>query len=351
MKKNRRQFALTILSVMALHSPLAWGQATDVVCTQCVNRTDVANDSVTSSQIKNGTITKADIAASAITSNRIKQNTLISDDFAAESIKSSRIKDGTITNADIATNGLNGDVIKNGTITDQHLANSTISAAKLAPNAVFNSIIVITSDPLDPLGNCAELTAALASFGSGNTLRTLIKLEAGQYDCSNGGIGGGIVVQPYVVLEGSGQGSTTIFGDTAENDSGVVHMAASSELRFLTVENIRIDNGERHALHVDGLARASYVTLITGDIDGQGDLNEAIECGSNPPTPSIILDNSHIVAEGDSATDSCGGGVYISSTIAADNGMGSGVHKCHASFSGTYQPFDTACGLSAALGL
>ncbi len=117
-------------------------------------------------------------------------------------------------------------------------------------------------------------------------------------------------------------------------------MAANSSIRSLTIENTRVDATERHALHVPFDMRASYVTLISGARGGAGILNEAIECSNNS---SMVLDNALLRAIGDHATESCADGVYISSLIEAENGMGSGNHVCHISFNQFYAPLTNDC--------
>lgn len=343
---NRLFFILGFL-LIATRPGVAWSQATDLDCDKCVNSADVATGAITSNKIRNGTITRADIAADTITGNRIKDGTIKNLDIARDTIKSSRIRDGTITTADIAPNAITSNKIKNGTIIDADIAPGTISGAKLASNAVFNSIIVINSDPADPGGNCAQLTATLDMFDAANTVRTLIKLEPGIYDCSNGGASSNVVMKPFVDIEGSGQGVTTILGDSITDGHGVIRTAANTELRFLTVQNTVTDMGtEPHVLNLPVFARISFVTIISADTGGPA--NEPIDCfNSVEPFPAIVIRNSIVIATGNAATYTCEGGVYISTRIEADNGMGSGTHKCHASFNGAFDALDNSCNLPA----
>jgi hypothetical protein len=324
---------------------IAWAQATDVDCDKCVNTSDLASGSINTKKIKNGTITKADIAADTITSGRIKDGTLVNADLAANTIKSSRIKDGTITNVDIAANTIAGSRIKNGTVTNADLADGTILGSKLASNAVFNSIIVINTDPADPVGNCTELSATLAMFDPANTVRTLIKLEPGIYDCRNGGPGSGLVMKPFVDIEGSGQGITRILGDSIEDAAGVIQTASNTELRFLTLENTNTDvDIFPHVLYVPTFIQLSFVTLISADT-GDG-ANEPIDCSlSIEPFPAVIMNNSIVIATGDEATYSCAGGVYVATEIDSINGMGSGTHICHGSFDESFEALNTNCEL------
>lgn len=56
--------------------------ATDVVCTACINETDIRDQAVTSAKITNGTIAGVDIHVNAITSDKVKNQTLVMADLA-----------------------------------------------------------------------------------------------------------------------------------------------------------------------------------------------------------------------------------------------------------------------------
>ena len=56
--------------------------ATDVVCTACVNETDIKDQAVTSAKITNGTITGTDLHSNAVTSDKVKNQTLVMADLA-----------------------------------------------------------------------------------------------------------------------------------------------------------------------------------------------------------------------------------------------------------------------------
>ena len=56
--------------------------ATNVDCTGCVHVTDLANNSVTSAKIVNGTVASVDIKPSAVTSEKIQNGTIVLADLA-----------------------------------------------------------------------------------------------------------------------------------------------------------------------------------------------------------------------------------------------------------------------------
>jgi len=66
---KRLQVSLVVCSVIALPwlSGTSFAQvATDVVCTQCISSSDLANDSIGSAKIKDGTLASNDLAANAV---------------------------------------------------------------------------------------------------------------------------------------------------------------------------------------------------------------------------------------------------------------------------------------------
>lgn len=293
MKLIDQRFSGLGLLLVIMHSGMAWGQAKDLDCTKCVDSSEIANGAVNGVRIKDGTVQGKDLASGAVTSKEIK--------------------DGTIKNKDI----------KNG----------AIGPNKLRSNAMFQNIIVIRTDPGDPIGNCADLKDALAMIDDANTVETLIKLEPGMYDCSNGGGSSNVVMKPFVDIEGSGQGVTTIYGDASTDLMGVIQTAANTELRFLTVENIILEPSIPHALYVPEFARFSFVTVITG---GTG---EAIDCFTNDSERAFVMQNSVIRALL-GAVFECEDPVFVSTQLDAPQPNA----ICHGSFDGDFNALDNNCG-------
>ena len=120
--------------------------------------------------------------------------------------------------------------------------------------------------PGDDIGSGGALQAALASITTNSATNPwLIKLEPGTYDL---GYGGGVLyMKPYVDIEGSGEGVTTIIksGDGYINE-GTVRVADNSELRRLTVVN-RGGNAYSIAVNFQSTtnARVNHVTAIARD--------------------------------------------------------------------------------------
>ncbi len=245
--------------------------------------------------------------------------------------------DKCVHTSDIAIRAITIDRIKNGAVT----------ADKLAPGAVFNNTIIIRSDLSDPVGNCEKLNTALGQFADNNTDPALIKLEPGVYDCRNGGETS-VVMKPFVDIEGSGQGVTLILGDANEDNKGVVQLAANSELRFLTAENVNADLGT-HALFAPQFGRVSNVTLIAG---GHPQFRETIDCGHvvetgepiNQSVPALVVSQSIVRSADDRAEVFCRGGVVFVSTQ-VDTGANRDRNICHGSFDGAFAALTNDCQL------
>ncbi len=254
--------------------------------------------------------------------------------------------DKCVHTSDIAIGAITTDRIKNGAITNAHISDGTITAEKLTPGAVFNNTIIIRSDLSDPVGNCEKLNAALGQFADTNTEPALIKLEPGVYDCRNGGETN-VIMKSFVDIEGSGQGVTLIQGDADEDNEGVVQLAANSELRFLTAENVNADG--THALFAPQFGRVSNVTLIAG---GHPQFSETIDCGlispgnvaMNQSSPALVVSQSTIRSAVDQAEVFCRGGVVFVATE-LDTVVNRDRNICHGSFDGAFAALTNDCQL------
>ena len=211
MHKSRGHLA-TFASVLALagtlivagqQTALAAPPAEDVVCTGCIDTSDIADSAVTGGKIADGTVGSAEIGDGAV--------------------GSAEIADGAVGSADIA--------------------DWSVTGSKLAEDAVFAHVITVRSDGL-PTDNCDALKAVLGSLiGTSETNRYLVRLDAGVYDCGDTGLEYyppvPVDVPPYVTLQGAGVHATKITAAFASLDgaTGLVRLGAFTELRDLTVEN------------------------------------------------------------------------------------------------------------------
>jgi len=67
-----------------------------------INGSALANSSVTSAKILDGTVANSDLANNAVTSGKIADGTILNSDLANDSVTSSKIQDGQVSSADIA---------------------------------------------------------------------------------------------------------------------------------------------------------------------------------------------------------------------------------------------------------
>lgn len=124
------------------------------------------------------------------------------------------------------------------------------------PAVRFTRTVVVSPVPGDPPASGARLLARLAAITDANSANPyLLKVEPGLYDLGVGTL----AMKPFVDVEGSGEGVTTV--RSGVDTAGTVVGAANSELRRMTVEN-------RGAVHAYALRNAaatfslSHVTCV-----------------------------------------------------------------------------------------
>jgi len=93
---------------------------------------DLANSSVTSVKIADGNVGNADLFDGGVTSAKIADGTIVSGDLADNSVTTSKILDATIVTADLA----------NGTVTSAKIGDGNVTTADLADNSVTTAKIV-----------------------------------------------------------------------------------------------------------------------------------------------------------------------------------------------------------------
>ncbi len=105
---------------------------TDEILDNTIAAIDINTGAVTTDEILDGTILGDDIASSTITTTHILDNTILSADIADGTITSTDIFDGTIAGADIGT----------GVITSTHVLDNTLTANDIGAGAVTTSEIL-----------------------------------------------------------------------------------------------------------------------------------------------------------------------------------------------------------------
>ncbi|TMJ93376.1 MAG: hypothetical protein E6G67_12555 [Actinobacteria bacterium] len=122
---------------------------------------------------------------------------------------------------------------------------------------------ILVSPVGTPSENGAALVnklAAITGASAGNPY--LLKVEPGVYQVSLS-----LQMQPYVDIEGSGQGVTTIegaYGSSNQGGSSVVRLSANAELRDLTVENVGDATNQQFyvAVYLDSAGAARDITAF-----------------------------------------------------------------------------------------
>ena len=132
------------------------------ISAMAVGTAELANDSVTSAKIVDGTIVAGDIANGAVTnlkladdavtSAKILDGTIVSGDIAANTITDANIAENAVGASELADDAVDTAAIADGAVTSAKIAANTITADDIAPNAVGAS----------ELANNAVDTAAIA---------------------------------------------------------------------------------------------------------------------------------------------------------------------------------------------
>ncbi len=144
----------------------------------------------------------------------------------------------------------------------------------------FTHTLIVSPDP-DPVQAgrvLREVVGGIADPSASNPF--LVKIEPGLYDLDKDSL----FMRPYVDIEGSGEGVTTITSSLGTG-SGTVVGTNNSELRFLTVKN----TGEAGQLVVALFSESTSprYTHVTAMASGGND-NEAIHISNGAPVLSYV---------------------------------------------------------------
>jgi hypothetical protein len=97
----------------------------------------------------------------------------------------------------------------------------------------YTHTLIVSPNPTDPVAAGQELIQAVSGIDDPSASNAyLVKVEPGIYDLE----ASSLVMRPFVDVEGSGEGITTITSALGSG-SGTVVAANNSELRYLTVKN------------------------------------------------------------------------------------------------------------------
>lgn len=180
------------------------------------------------------------------------------------------------------------------------------------PAGVAYARTVIVSPVGTATQNGTALLAALAGITTASATNPfLLKIEPGRYD-----LGGSTSLQmkPFVDIEGSGEGITTITGSLDNAFSGVVLAADNTELRLLTVENTGASG--LHVAVFIGNNMAPRLTQMTARAGGTGtSLVLGIRSSGANSKPSL----SRVTATGNGTSGIIGGFDNLGGTSAIEH--------------------------------
>lgn len=146
--------------------------------------------------------------------------------------------------------------------------------------------MVVKPLPNDPVGSGTLLLNALGGITGTAADPWLLKIEPGIYDIGLGTL----VMKPFVDIEGSGEGMTTIRGagnPLLAPEEPTVLGADNAELRFLTVESV----GGTSTLGMQATGTSPRLTHVTVQASGASLYNSALRSynGANPAITDATL--------------------------------------------------------------
>jgi trimeric autotransporter adhesin len=228
------------------------GVTSSMLAANAVTSGKLAANSVTTGKIADGTITDADISATAAIADT-KLNTISTAGKVADSALSSNVvladntqtvtgvktfspSTGTVpfvvdaTKTDVVTN-LNADKIDGQDATAFAVSGHTHDTVY---QKKYSKVTVVAQSGGDYTSALTAMTAIAAWCGTPSaTNPCLLKIMPGVFDIGPSSL----QMQAYVDIEGSGENTTKIKGNTGSLFSGVVKGASNAEVRFLSVEN------------------------------------------------------------------------------------------------------------------
>ena len=226
-------FALAIL-LPVLTATQAQAQATDLVCSECVQASDLAPNAVNNAKIGNGAVNAAKLASNAVTVAKIANNSIAAAKLTSAAVTFAKIGPNAVRTSKIPNAAVTAAKIAPGAVNVTKLADGAITAAKLAPDALFQNTLVVNAAGPSDADNCQALLDTLAGITDNSASNSyLIQLSPGTYDCGTARI----QMKDFVSLAGAGPAATEITGSYSDTDlaTGQIEAASNSELRGLAL--------------------------------------------------------------------------------------------------------------------
>ena len=225
----------------------------------------IADNSVTSAKIVNGTIVAADIADATITTTQIAANTIATGNVADNAIDGTKIASNSILTRHIDDAQITADQLGSGAVTNAKIGADAVTAAKLADDAVVTANIVDANVTTAKIADNAITAAKLSIAGNGTSGQAILSDGDGTFSYGSSGKTTE-EIQDIVGAMFSGNTETNITA-TYQDSDGTLDLVVPNELSSvtelgtlttLTVDDIKI-NGTQigHTSDEDAISIAS----------------------------------------------------------------------------------------------
>ena len=229
-----------VLGLLTLDAEVAAAQATDLVCSQCVGTSDIANGAVTNAKLAPNAVSNSKIANGSVTAAKLAANAVSNAKLANAAASTGKLTTAAVTTPKLAPNAVKTTKIANAAVTAAKIAPGAVNQFKIADGVVTldklnrkNLILVEAAGPT-AADNCSALMTALAGITDNSASnRYLVQLGPGTYDCG----ATRLMMKEFVDLAGSGMMTTKIVGQKDDFFFGIVALTDNMELRDVSVEN------------------------------------------------------------------------------------------------------------------
>ena len=148
----------------------------------------IANNSVKSQSIVDGTIVTADLSVGSVSTAKIQAGAVTNGKLGADAVTSSKILNGTITANDLATNSVGAAEIAAGAVGTSEVADNSLTANDLATNSVGAAEIAAGAVGSSEIASGAVFDIdvnASAAIGISKIFGTAVNLTTSQHITSN----------------------------------------------------------------------------------------------------------------------------------------------------------------------
>ena len=325
----RRLLICTALAFAVPPAAPLWAQATDLVCSQCVDTGDIADGAVTGVKLAPNAVNNSKILNGAVNAAKLSANAVTVAKIANNAVSTPKLSTASVTRPKIAPNAINASKIANAAVTAAKIAPDAVNRFKIADGAVTAAKLGIAhmtfiDDSGNDVANCDALRDALTGLSG----PAAVVLAAGTYACGSDPV----ILNAEVSLIGAARNLVTITGNIAGTEGLVRLQGPDTLLTGVTVVNDPVGAGISNAVIVGAGSvatpgwRIADVTAIALNADAGG---MAISVTSSDCDEGEITD-VFASSEGDDGDHigvnySCGGGTHSAENLRAEAASGSGI--------------------------